>query len=248
VLAAEVVAKSPPDGYTLLVGSAILWVTPMLRKAPFDVERDFSPIVLIERSPNIVTTHPSLPVKSMKELIALAKARPGELHYGSSGVASADHIIAELLKHMTGINIVHVPYKGIAPAHVALLSGEVQIAFGSIASSAPHVKSGRMRALAITSAQPSALVPGLPPIAETVPGFEAVSITGMWAPTKTPKAVIDRVSQEILRLLNQPETKARFLAAGVETVGLAPEQFAEHIKADIVRVGRVIKDAGIKVD
>ena len=248
VLAAEVVAKSPPDGYTLVNGSGILWVTAMLRKTPFDVERDFAPIVLIERSPNIVTVHPSLPVKSMKELIALAKARPGELHYGSSGVASADHIIGELLKHMTGIKIVHVPYKGIAPAHVALLSGEVQVAFGSIASSVPHVKSGRMRALGITSAQPSALVPGLPPIAETVPGFETQSITGMWAPTKTPRAIIDRLSQEILRLMSQAEVKARFLAAGVETVGLPPDQFAEYIKADIVRIGRVIKDAGIKVD
>ena len=248
VLAAEVVAKSPPDGYTLVVGSAILWVTAMLRKTPFDVERDFSPVVLIERSPNIVTVHPSLPVKSMKELIALAKARPGELHYGSSGVASADHIIAELLKHMTGINIVHVPYKGIAPAHTALLSGEVQVAFGSIASSAPHVKSGRMRALGITSAQPSALVPGLPPVADAVPGFETQSITGMWAPTKTPRAIIDRLSQEILRLLSQAEVKTRFLAAGVETVGLPPDQFGEYIKSDIVRISRVIKDAGIKVD
>ena len=142
----------------------------------------------------------------------------------------------------------HVPYKGIAPAHAALLGGEVQIAFGSIASAAPHVKSGRMRALAVTSAQPSALVPGLPPVADTVPGCEFVAITGIWAPAKTPKAVIDRLSQEILRVINQPDVKARFLAAGVETVGLAPEQFAEHIRNDISRIGKVIKDAGIKVD
>ena len=248
VIAGEIVYKSPPDGYTLLVAGSVLWITPLLRKTPFDVLRDFAPISLIEMSPNMVAVHPSMPVKSIKELVALAKAKPGELTYGSPSVAGAAHLATELFKSMAGVDIRHVPYKGIAPALIALLSGEIQLTFGSIASAAPHVQTGRLRALAVTSAERSALVPNLPTIAVTVPGYEAVGVTGIWAPAKTPVAIIDRLNHEIVRFVNRADIKEKFLNAGVETVGNLPEQFAAMIKSDIGKMSKVIKDVGLKLD
>jgi tripartite-type tricarboxylate transporter receptor subunit TctC len=248
ILAGEYVAKAAPDGYTLLVAGSATWIRPLFVKLPWDPVRDFVPITMVERSPNVVTVHPSMPVRSVKELIALAKARPGELNFGSVASGGPDHLAAELLKSMTGIKISHVPYKGIAPALQALLSGEVQLTFGSIASVMPHVKSGRLRAIAVTSAEPSALLPALPPVAATVPGFEVVPVTGMWAPAKTPVAIINRLNQEIVRFLRTPEAKERFLSAGIETVGNSPEEFAAIIKSEMAIMSRVIKEAGIKVE
>ena len=173
--AAEAVSKASPDGYSLLVGGGVLWIGSLLRPSPFDALRDFTPITMTERTVHVVTVHPSLPVKNVKELIALAKARPGELNYGSAGAGSAQHLGVELFKAMTGVNIVHVPYKGGGPALTALVGGEMQMTIYDSGGVGPHVKSGRLRALAVTSAEPSALVPGLPTVAASgVPGYESV--------------------------------------------------------------------------
>ena len=193
--------------------------------------------------------HPSLPVKSVKELIALAKARPGALNYSSASTGSSTHLAGELFKFMAGVNIVHVAYKGTAPQISALISGEVQLTIVEEGSVEPHVKSGRLRALAVTSAEPSALAPGLPTVAASgLPGYEATGMIGIWAPAKTPGAIINRLNQEILRFLNLPEVKERFLNGGEEIVGSSPEQLAATIKSDGAKWGKVIKEAGIRAD
>jgi tripartite-type tricarboxylate transporter receptor subunit TctC len=179
----------------------------------------------------------------------LAKANPGALNYASSGVGSTNHLATELFKSMAGINIVHVSYKGNAPSITALLSGEMQLMLGDAGIVAPHVKSGKMRALAVTTAQPSALVPGLPTVAASgLPGYEAVSMTGMIAPGKTPDAIIKRLSQEIVRVLSLPDVKEKYFNARLEAIGSSPEEFAARIKYEMARMGKVIKDAGIKVE
>ena len=211
--------------------------------------KDFVPISLIAREVSVFVVHPSLPVKSIKELIALAKARPGELNYSFASPGSSSHFGAELFRSMAGVNIVGIPYKASAPAITAAISGEVQLTVFNPSSVAHHVKSGRLRALAVTSLEPSPLVPGLPPVAAGgLPGYEATSMTGMLAPAKTSAAVITRLNQEIARVLVRADIKERFLNAGIETVGSTPEQFAAIIKADMASMAKVIKDAGIKVD
>jgi len=246
----QIVAQAPPDGHTLAVSGSSVWIQTLLRKnAGYDMVNDFAPISLIEMSANVAAVHPSVPAKSIKELIALAKARPGELSYGSAGVGGAGHLATELFNSMAGIKVVHVPYKGAAQSLMDLMSGQVQFTFSSLASVAPHRKAGRVRALAVTSAQPSAMAPELPTIAAAgLPGYEAVSMTGMFAPAKTPAAIVNRLSQEIARFVHQPETKQKFLNAGVEVVGSTPEQFAAMVKSDIARMSKVIKDADIRAD
>ena len=249
VLAPEVASKSAPDGYTLLVNGGSVWAIPLLQKAPYDPIKDFSPISLLAREASVVVVHPSLPVKSIKELIALAKARPGELNYSSAATGSSGHLAGELFKSMAGVKILWVPYKGQPQAITALISGEVQMTIYNVGSVAPHVKSGKLKALAVTSADPSALVPDLPTVsASGVPGYEAVGMTGIWAPAKTSGSIIDRLNLELVRFLNMKDVKDRFLNAGVEAVGTTPEQFAIAIKSDIVRMAKTIKDAGIKVE
>ena len=247
-LVGEVVAKSPPDGYTLLfIGSAFA-IGPLLQKTPYDPVKDFAPISLTSSSPNLLVVHPSLPVKSVKELIALAKARPGELNYGSGPAGSSPHLDAELFKSMAGVNIVRIPYKGGAPALNALMGGEVQLMISPAGSVSAHLKSGRVRALAVTSAQPSALLPGLPTVAASLPRYESGSTHGIYAPAGTPEAIINRLNQEIVRLLNRADTKEKFLNAGIEVIGSSPEQFAASMKSEIAKWGKVIKDAGIKAE
>ena len=250
IIAAQTVAKAPPDGYTLLYYGPAIWLLPFLQdNVPYDPVRDFSPITLPVRSPNILVVHPSLPVRSVKELIALAKARPGELNYGSASRGSASHLAPELFKVMAGVHIVQVSYKGGGPALIDLIAGQVQLMFGSATSVAPHLRSGRLRALAITSAQPSALLPDLPTIAASgLPGYEAVSIYGMFAPANTSATIINQLNQEIVRVLNTPNAKEKFFSVGVETVGSSPEQLAAAIKTDMARMGKVIKDASIRAD
>lgn len=245
-VSAEVVMKAPADGYNLLYQSSTLWIAPLLRKMPYDPVADFSPIVSTVRSLNVLVVHPSLPVKSVKELIALAKARPGELNYASSGTGSVTQFSAELFKNMTGANIVHVPYKGTAAAFQSLLSGETQMYVTDVGLLAPHAQTGRARILAITSLEPTALAPGLPTVASTVPGFEAVALSGIWAPAKTPAPIINRLNQEIVRLLNQPEIKERFLKVGAEVVASTPDQLGAAIKTEVAKLSKIIKDAGIK--
>jgi tripartite-type tricarboxylate transporter receptor subunit TctC len=248
MIAADVVYKAPPDGYTLTVQGAALWIVPLLTKAPYTVN-DFVPVAQLDRTVYILAVHPSLPVKSVRELIALAKAHPGELNYSSVSTGGATHLATELFNTMANVKIVHVPYKGAAPASTALVSGEVQLMIFDIGVLMPHAKTGRVRALAVTSATPSALVPGLPTLSDSgLPGYEAIGMTGMFATAKTPQPIIDRLNREVARALSRPEVKERFLVAGLETVGSTQEQFIAAIKADAAKMAKVIKDANIKVD
>jgi tripartite-type tricarboxylate transporter receptor subunit TctC len=246
-LVGEIVAKAPPDGYTLLVVGSAFVIGPLLQKTSYDPLRDFSPISLTSSSPNILVVHPSLPVKSVKELIALARARPGELNYGSGPAGSSPHLAAELLKSMAGVNIVRISYKGGGPAVIGLIGGEVQLMISPAGSVSTNIKSGKLRALAVTSAQPSALLPGLPTVAATgVPGYESSSLVGMLAPAGTPETISNRLNQEIVRVLNRVDVKEKFLNAGLETIGSSPGQFAATMKSEIAKWGKVIKGAGIK--
>ena len=248
IVSIETVAKAPPDGYTLLLGGNTLWYLPFLRDdVPWDALRDFSPVTLAAVTPNVLVVHPSLPVKSVKDLIALAKSRPGALNYSTGASGTAQHFAAELFKAMAGVDIVRINYKGGGPATNALIAGEVELAFNSASSVTPHVKSGRLRALAVTSAQPSALAPGLPTVAASgLPGYESLTLTGIYVPAKTPTAIMNRLNQEIVRVLNAADVREKLLRRGVEVVGNSPEQFAAAIKSDMTTVGKLIKDAGIR--
>ena len=250
VIPGETIAKSPGDGYNLLMNGGTLWFLPLLRaEVPYNVQRDFAPIAWISTSPAILVVHPSLPVKSVRELIALAKARPGELNYASAATGSINHLTAELFKSMARVNLTRIAYKGTGPALNDLIGGQVQLSFSAGAAMASHIKTGRLRALAVTSAQPSPAYPGLPTIAASgVPGYEAVSVVGMFAPARTPPAIIARLHQETAKVLTEPEIRERFLNAGVEVVGGTPEQLASLISTDIARWSKVIKDAGIHED
>ena len=246
-LATEAVWKAPADGYTVLVIGGALWIRPLLEKVGYDALRDFSPITLTEKTTNIVAVHPSLPVKSVKDLIALARARPGELNFGSTAPGSSNHLAAVLFKSMAGIDIVGVPYKSSSPVITALIGGEVQLAIIDVGLVLPHVKTGRLKALAITSMEPSPLAPGLPTVAASgLPGYESVSLVGVLVPVKTPAPIINRLNQEIVRVLNMAEVKERFLNAGIEVVTSTPEEFAATIKSDFAKWSKVIRDAGVK--
>jgi len=248
VINVETVAKALPDGYTLLFLGPTVWLLPLLRDdVSWDVMRDFAPITLAVTSPNAVVVHPSLPVKSIKELIALARARPGELNYGAGALGSTPHLAAELFNALAGVNIVRVPYRGTGPAMIALISGEVHLQFPGLGSVAPHIKSGKVRALAVTSAQPSALAPGLPTVAASgVPGYESTSTLGIFAPAKTPATIIKLLNREIMGILKKADVKERFFFSGAEAVGSSPEEFATAIRSEMAKWGKVIKDAGIR--
>jgi tripartite-type tricarboxylate transporter receptor subunit TctC len=244
----ENLAKSPPDGYTLLLYGNTIWLAPFMReKTPYDPVKDFSPITLAASSPSMLVVHPSLPVKSVKELIALAKSRPGALNYGTSGTGSASHLAGELFKAMAGVDIVRVNYKGAAPAFADVVAGNVQLTFGSAALVMPYLNSGRLKPLAVTGVQPSALFPGLPTVAASgLAGYEADSTFGIFAPARTPAAIVTRLDQEIVRYLRTAEARGRLLAAGMEGVGTSPEEFAAIVKSDMLKWGKVIRDAGIR--
>jgi tripartite-type tricarboxylate transporter receptor subunit TctC len=246
-LIAETVTKAPPDGYTLMVQGATVWLTPLLQKVNYDVVAGFTPLTLISRDVFVVVVHPSLPVKSVKELIDLAKARPGELNYSVGTPGGSTTLSGALLKSMTGVNMAGIPYSG--PLITPVVSGEVHFTILEPGVVMPHVKSGRLRALAVTSAQPSALVPGMPTVsASGVPGYESVGMTGIFAPAKTPAAIVSRLNQEVVRFLSRPEIKEQFLHRGAEVVASTSEQFASVMKSDIEKWGKVIRDAGIKVN
>jgi len=248
-LAAEAVSKAPPDGYTLLVTGSSVWLSSLFRSVPYDIIRDFSSITVIEFTPSVFAVHPSVPVKSIKELIALAKARPGELSYGSDSIGGRGHLGVEMFKSMAGVNILHVPYKGSAAANTATLSGEVQLVLNDPGVLFPHAKVGKLRLLAVSTAAPTPLAPGLPTVGESgLPGFELEGITGFFAPAKTPAAIINRLNQETVRALNTPEVKQRFLNASVQVVASTPEQLADRVKSDLAKFGKVVKDAGIRVE
>jgi len=244
----ETVAKAAPDGYTLLAVAASFTINPSLHeKLPFDPVRDFAPITRFAALPHILVVHPTLPVKSVKELIALAKSKPGELNYASSGIATSTHLAAELFKHMTGTDMVQVPFKGGAPGVVGLLSGQVQLYFATISTALPHVKSGKLRALAVTTAKRSIVAPEFPTIAEAgVPGYEHASWVGLLAPARTPSAVLMRLYKESAAIVYAPEPKALLLHDGLEPVGDTPQEFASVVKNEVTKWMRVVKAAGIK--
>ena len=247
IIPGEIVSKAQPNGYTLLLYNNTLWTGPLIQKTPYDAVKDFSPIVTIAKAANILVVNPALPINSVAELIALAKAKPGELNYGSSGTGASNHLAAELFRAMAGINIVRINYKGAGPALTALLAGELQLMFPTAGAVAPHIRTGRVRVLAVTSAEPSALAPGVPTMAASgLPGYESISIYGVFAPAGTPRALIDKLNAEIGRLLNRADIKEKFFNAGMETVGGSPEQLAATVKSEIARLGKVIKEAGIR--
>lgn len=250
LIAIEMAIKAPPDGYTLASFGSTLWLLPLIReKAPYDPVRDFSPITLAVTSPNILVVHPSLPVKSVRDLIALAKARPGQLNYGTTGTGGSNHLAGELFKSMAGIDLVRINYKGAAQSLIDLISGQIQVMFPTPNSAASHIKAGRVKALAVGSARPSALFPGLPTVAASgLPGYESVALYGILAPARTPAPIISRLSQEIAVILNRPDLREKLFGIGVEPVGSLPDEFAAAIKTDMARMGKVIKEAGIRAD
>jgi tripartite-type tricarboxylate transporter receptor subunit TctC len=215
---------------------------------PYDIKRDFAPVTLVGITPNILVVHPSFPVKSVRELIVFAIAKPMELNYASGPVGSDNYMAAELFKTMTGANITRVPYQGAGPAAIALLGGHVPLMFPNLSVVAAHLKAGRLRALAVTSAQPSALLPGLPTVGQTVPGYDAVGMTGIFAPARTPEPIIKRLNQEIVRFLNTAEAKQRLINVGAEAVGNSPEQFMATVESDIAKTSKLVKHAGISAE
>jgi tripartite-type tricarboxylate transporter receptor subunit TctC len=247
-IAVEVVAKAAPDGYTLLLSGSSFTATPLLRETSYDPVKDFAPVIAVDRAPSILVVHPSLPVKSVRELIALAKAKPGALNYGAANVGSSPQLAAELFKFMAGVQITGIPYKGSAPALNDLLGGQTQVMFPTAGSVAPQIKSGRLRAVAVTTLEPSLLAPGLPTVAASgLPDYEVQAIHGVVVPARTPAAIVRRLNQAIMRVVNQPDVKQKFFDAGVESVGNSPEEYGDQIKGELIRMGKVIKSAGIRV-
>jgi tripartite-type tricarboxylate transporter receptor subunit TctC len=244
----EAVARAAPDGHTIVLSGRSHWMAPLTVtvKSPYDPVKDFAPITVPAATPNVLAVHPSLPVKSVKELIALAKARPGELNYGASGQGSGPHLAGELFKSMADVNIVHVNYRAMGAVYIDLMAGQVHISFGSAPGIMPHVRSGRLKGLAVSSAQPSALAPGLPPIATTgLPGYDFTSPFGIFAPAETPRTLVMRLHEEIVKVLNTPSVKDRFFKAGLEVVAGTPEELAAMVKSEMEKLGRIVKEGGV---
>jgi tripartite-type tricarboxylate transporter receptor subunit TctC len=248
VVAGDVVAKAPPDGHTVLLYGNTLWLLPLMRKSiPYDPYKDFAPVTVAARAVNVLVVHPAVPVKSVKELVALARSRPGELNFSTAAPGTMNHLAAELFRSMTKTNIVRVSYRGSASAMTAVMSGEVQMMFAAAAPARPHIQSGRVKALAVTTATRSPSYPELPTVAEAgVPGFEAVSVHGIFLPAKTSDAIIGRLQQEIVRVLQSADAKERLASIGAEPVGGTPAQLATTIKEEVARMGKVIREAGIE--
>jgi tripartite-type tricarboxylate transporter receptor subunit TctC len=249
-IGAEVAAKSPPDGYTLLMGNVAHAINASLYgKLNYDFIKDFAPISLLASTPNIVVVHPSVPAKSIKDLIALAKARPGQLDVASSGSGSSAHLAGELFKTMAGVKMNHVPYKGGGPAVVALLGGEVSVGFATTPSVIQHVKSGRLRGLAVTTARRSPSTPDLPTVSEAgVKGYEAGTWYGLLIPSGSPKEVVSRLHADSMKSLAAADVKQRLDNAGFEAIGTTPEQFGAYIRSETEKWGKVVRAAGVRVE
>ena len=248
VIGTEYVAKAAPDGYTLLVVAFPFSVVPSLYKTlPYDTLKDFSPVILAATSPNLLVVNPQLPAKSVSELIALAKSQPGKLSYASTGNGSSNHISMELFKSMAGVDITHIPYKGSAPAVTDLLGGQVMLMFDNVPNVLPQVKAGRLRALAVSGSKRTSLAPEIPTVAEAgVTGYDLMVWFGLVAPAGTPREIVQKLNAEVVRILAMPDVRERFLAQGVEPVGGTPEQFGEHIRAQMAKWAKVVQDAGVK--
>ncbi len=250
-LGAAVAAKSPPDGYTLLVGNVgpVAINISTYRSVGYDPVKDFAPITLVVAGPQIVVVHPSVPAKTFKDFTALVKLHKGKLNYGSSGPGSVSHLSAELYKRMAKVDLVHIPYKGSALITNDLIAGHVDVAFSDLPVVLPHVKSGRLRALAVTGPKPTPLVPGVPTVAESgVPGFAITSWWGMLAPTGTAEPIITRLNTELIRILQLADVKERFANLGVETITSTPAEFSAFIKSEIVKYTKITNELGIKID
>lgn len=250
VIGMELVARAPADGYTLVLTTSGNWaVHPHLYRLPYNTENDFVHIILVGTTPGVLVVHPSLPVRTVKELIALARRNPGELLYGSSGVGGFAHISAELFASMTGIRMTHVPYKGSVQSLMDLIAGHIQLSFNITAPSIPHIRAGRVRALAVTSAKRVPALPELPTIAEAgVPGYENSTWSGIGAPVGTPPPIIERLNREFAAVLQMPDVQERFAAGGSIALGGTPAQFRDYLKSELGKYGRLIREAGIKVE
>ncbi|MCC7486697.1 MAG: tripartite tricarboxylate transporter substrate binding protein [Burkholderiales bacterium] len=246
----EVVAKSTADGYTLVLGlTAHYAVNPSLfAKLPYDPVRDFAPVMLVAATPLVLLVHPNVAARSVKELVALARARGGKLAYASGGNGSASHLAGEMLKSMAGIDMLHVPYKGLAPAIAALVGEQVQVSFGVWSADSGHVKAGRLRVLAVTTAKRSRALSDLPSIAETVPGYDLSVWYGVAAPARTPREVVQKLNSELLRVLADPEYRQRIEAEGIEPIGSTPEQLGDYIKSETAKWAKVVRESGVKLD
>ena len=248
-IGADYVAKAAPDGYTILMGQAsnLTINISLMSKMPYDPVKDLSPVTLVASSPNLLVVHPSLPVRTVKDLVVLAKAKPGSVNYASSGSGSAGHLAGELFKRVAHVDMVHIPYKGAAPALTDVVAGQAQLYFTSPISSTPFVRGGRLRMVAVTSLQRSPSMPDIPTIAESgYPDFEVVSWWGLLTPAATPKEIISKLHTEIVRVLALPETKAKFADQGADVASNTPEQFAAYIKSEIAKWGRLIRELGVK--
>ena len=250
LIGAELAANAAPDGYTLFVSSpGALTILPHMRKVPFDTVRDFAPISLISIGPFLMMSHPSVPVKTVQDVIALTKAYPGKLNYASAGNGTPNHLAMELFKSMTGVDIVHVPYKGAPQAVTDLLAGQMNLMFNSIASTLGHVRAGRLRGIGLAGPKRSAQLPEIPTISESgVPGFEAANWFGMLAPAKTPRAIVTRLNAAVVKVVHSPEIRSQFEALGADPVGSSIEEFTTYIRREYERYGKVVKVAGVKVD
>jgi tripartite-type tricarboxylate transporter receptor subunit TctC len=251
IIGTDLVAKAPRDGHTILLATNTHAINPSLHsKLPYDSIRDFAPVTILATSPNVLLTNPAaVPARTVSELIAFAKARPGKLNYGSSGNGGTGHLAMEMLKSMTGISVVHVPYNGGGPAMKSLLGGEVSVMFNNILASVPQIKAGRVGALGVTGRSRSAALPDVPTVAEAgVPGFEATAWFCIFAPAGTPAPIVKKINAEAARILRLPDIKERLVSQGLEPVGNSPEEFSQFLRAELVKWSKVIKDAGIVAD
>ncbi len=246
----EIVARAPADGYTMIISTVGTWtVSPHLSKLPYDVLTDFAPIIHIATTPGVMVVHPSVPVKSVQELIALARQKPGELTFGSAGVGGFGHMCAELFSVLAKVRMTHVPYKGTGPSLIDLIGGHIQVLFVSALPAMPHIKSGRVRALATTGAGRMSILPDLPTLAESgVPGYENSTWSALGVAARTPQSIVDRLNREINAVLQMPDVQEAARAEGSMITGGTPEQFREILKSELAKFGKLIKAAGIKGD
>jgi tripartite-type tricarboxylate transporter receptor subunit TctC len=249
-IGSELVARAAPDGYTLLVGGVPNTVNMILfKKLPYDVVKDFAPVTQTTTAPNILAVHPSLPVRSVKDLIALAKARKGELTFASAGIGSSNHLSGELFRVMAGVDIVHVPYKGGGAAVVDLIAGQVSMYFGTTPSTVPQVRTGKLRALGVTTLKRSRAAPDIPTMDEAgLKGFDNAAWHGLFAPAATPAAVVNKLSSEVVKVLRLPEIVERMAAQGVDVIASTPAELAAFVKQDLIKYDKLVKAAGIRIE